>query len=353
MSWLYSQALVEELLGDTSSDGEQSALLSGNPIPQAYCAPDKMTAFSRLSRFGMTFKPLTASRGKELLTLYLEDFHAKTSAPLGGGAGIDGERSGMWREMARIIHEVRPQFVFVENSPMLTSRGLGTVLGDLASMGFDAKWGVLGAADVGANHQRNRIWIVATSNTNSIINALRGDSQDHAESMGEWRVHARGSFSSSRKGCEEVTGQSTNVAYANSAGLGTGGWEGFHIKREKGVIAAPSNTTVAQPECKGLEGQRSQPGEQEIAESGNSSALAYSTGSRSQRGNKCRCNEQGSSKRFQPELAGTYGSNIRWWETEPNVGRVADGVAARVDRLKAIGNGQVPLCAATAWRLLN
>jgi DNA (cytosine-5)-methyltransferase 1 len=79
----------------------------------------------------------------------------------GKGAGIDGEASGMWREMARIIHEVRPRFVFVENSPMLTSRGLGRVLGDLASMGFDAKWGVLGAADIGANHQRDRIWIRA------------------------------------------------------------------------------------------------------------------------------------------------------------------------------------------------
>jgi len=79
----------------------------------------------------------------------------------GKGAGIDGEASGMWREMARIIHEVEPRFVFVENSPMLTSRGLGRVLGDLASMGFDAEWGVLGAADIGAPHQRDRIWIVA------------------------------------------------------------------------------------------------------------------------------------------------------------------------------------------------
>jgi site-specific DNA-cytosine methylase len=81
----------------------------------------------------------------------------------GKGVGIDGERSGMWREMARIICEVRPRFAFVENSPMLTSRGLGTVLGDLSTMGFDARWGVLGAADVGGKHQRDRIWIVAHS----------------------------------------------------------------------------------------------------------------------------------------------------------------------------------------------
>ena len=78
MSWLYSQALVAEYLGENFSDGEQSALLNGSPIQQAYCAPDKMTVFFRLSRFGMTYKPLTEDLGKELLTLYLEDFRAKT-----------------------------------------------------------------------------------------------------------------------------------------------------------------------------------------------------------------------------------------------------------------------------------
>ena len=78
MSWLFSQALVEEYLGENFSDGEQSVPLSGSPIPQAYCAPDKMKAFSRLFQFGMTFKPLTENRGQELLTLYLEAFHAPT-----------------------------------------------------------------------------------------------------------------------------------------------------------------------------------------------------------------------------------------------------------------------------------
>jgi hypothetical protein len=80
MSWLFSQVLVEEYLADISLDGEQSAPLNGNNTQQAYCAPDKMTKFSRLSRFGMTYKPLTENRGEELLTLYLADFHAKTSA---------------------------------------------------------------------------------------------------------------------------------------------------------------------------------------------------------------------------------------------------------------------------------
>ncbi len=80
----------------------------------------------------------------------------------GKGAGIDGERSGLWSEFARIIGEVRPRHVFVENSPALVTRGLGRVLGDLAALGYDARWTVLGAADVGAPHRRDRLWLVAT-----------------------------------------------------------------------------------------------------------------------------------------------------------------------------------------------
>ena len=78
----------------------------------------------------------------------------------GKGAGLDGERSGLWKEMARIVLEVQPRYVLVENSPMLVSRGLATVLADLAEMGFDARWGVVGADDVGAPHERKRMWIV-------------------------------------------------------------------------------------------------------------------------------------------------------------------------------------------------
>lgn len=81
----------------------------------------------------------------------------------GKKAGIEGLQSGLWLEMARIVRTVRPRFVFVENSPMLTHRGLGAVLGDLAAMGFDARWGVLGSDDLGADHGRERIWIVADS----------------------------------------------------------------------------------------------------------------------------------------------------------------------------------------------
>lgn len=84
-------------------------------------------------------------------------------SPAGKKVGIEGEQSGLWMEMARIICEVRPRYVYVENSSALTARGLGRVLGDLARMGFNARWGVLSSADIGAAHQRKRCWIVADS----------------------------------------------------------------------------------------------------------------------------------------------------------------------------------------------
>ena len=80
MSWLFSQALVEEYLPPNCLDGEQSVQLNGKPTQQAYCAPDKMTVFSRLSRFGMTYKPLMQHHGEELLKSYLAAFHVPTSA---------------------------------------------------------------------------------------------------------------------------------------------------------------------------------------------------------------------------------------------------------------------------------
>ena len=169
-------------------------------------------------------------------------FPCQDISSAGKGAGIDGERSGMWGEMARIIHEVRPRYAFVENSPMLTSRGLGIVLGDLASMGFNAKWGVLGADSIGACHHRERIWILAHSNRIG----LEGDRKIR------------------------------------------------NIKTARGQEWSWASEQTSIPIC--------------------------------------------------PQIQ---------HENAVSCARDIDEVAARVDRLKAIGNGQVPLCAATAWRILS
>ena len=79
MSWLFSQALVEEFSEVNCLDGAPSVQSSGCPTQVAYCVPDKMMAFSKASRSGMTYKPFPENRGEELLTLYLAGFHAKTS----------------------------------------------------------------------------------------------------------------------------------------------------------------------------------------------------------------------------------------------------------------------------------
>lgn len=88
-------------------------------------------------------------------------FPCQDVSPAGKGAGLAGEKSGLWSEMARIIGEVRPRFAFVENSPFLKSRGLDVVLADLACHGYAAAWGIVGAHHVGSPHKRDRLWIVA------------------------------------------------------------------------------------------------------------------------------------------------------------------------------------------------
>ncbi|MFZ4431402.1 MAG: DNA cytosine methyltransferase, partial [Phycisphaerales bacterium] len=82
----------------------------------------------------------------------------------GTGKGLSGDRSSLWFEMARIIREVGPRYVLVENAAVLNRRGLDRVLGDLAAMGFDAEWGVYSAEQAGAPHLRQRTWIVAYAN---------------------------------------------------------------------------------------------------------------------------------------------------------------------------------------------
>jgi DNA (cytosine-5)-methyltransferase 1 len=79
----------------------------------------------------------------------------------GKGAGLAGERSGLWYEFHRLIEEIRPQYAIIENVSALRSRGLDAVLGSLAAIGYDAEWHCIPASAIGAPHRRDRIWIVA------------------------------------------------------------------------------------------------------------------------------------------------------------------------------------------------
>ena len=102
-------------------------------------------------------------RGRDFPDIHLitGGFPCQDISVAGKGAGIHAERSGLWFEMHRVISEVRPRFALVENVPALTFRGLATVLGSLAEIGYDAEWQIVSAADMGAPHLRKRIWIVA------------------------------------------------------------------------------------------------------------------------------------------------------------------------------------------------
>ena len=90
-------------------------------------------------------------------------FPCQDISSAGKGAGIEGEKSSLWKEMARVIGEVRPKHVFVENSPLLIKRGLALVIRDLAKMGYASRWGVIGADAAGFPHHRARLWLVANS----------------------------------------------------------------------------------------------------------------------------------------------------------------------------------------------
>jgi len=185
-------------------------------------------------------------------------FPCQDISSAGKGAGLEGDRSSMWFQMLRIIQEVKPKFVFIENSNHLRTKGLTTILQGLTEAGYNAAWGVLSAEDCGANHERKRMWILACDSNLSI------------KSISIFHTETQELFKLNRSHPEEV-----------------------------------SNTNMSQ--CKGR---------------------GLSIGRQTEYPN--------------PGL-GT------WWQTTPDLYRMDDAVAFGVDRLKAIGNGQVPIVAASAF----
>lgn len=249
-------------------------------------------------------------------------FPCQDISAAGKGAGIDGARSGLWSEMHRVICEVRPLYAFMENSPMLTSRGLGRVLGDLAASGYDAAWMVLGAADVGAPHKRERIWILAESR--EAFNA-DSDSVQCTEQGSEHKGAERAAG-----GCADRVEARGDLAYADSVG-----------RHER--------TICDQGERKGAFMALDRRGEDARTRALFNAACLGREAKSVETGDSCQTLAEEAGEQF----SGASGRQVSPWRAEPDVGRVADGVAARVDRLKAIGNGQVPLVAATAFCLLK
>jgi DNA (cytosine-5)-methyltransferase 1 len=215
----------------------------------------------------------------------------------GAGAGIEGERSGLWSEYARLIGELRPQFVIVENVSALLSRGLDRVLGDLASIGYDAEWHCIPASAVGAPHRRDRIWIMAYP---SIVQQYGGNANTQA---GSPQIPEFGNCSGS-----DV------MAYPDSQ----------YGRSEQSISISPSGEAWDQPSGSGSHGS-------------NSNGTGLERWTQTIRQEKERDQD---TRHFRPLV-----SVIRrdsQWDIEPNVGRVANGVPSRMDRLKQLGNAVVP-----------
>ncbi|RZH03137.1 DNA cytosine methyltransferase [Acinetobacter pittii] len=231
-------------------------------------------------------------------------FPCQDISSAGKGAGINGARSGLWSEMARIIGEVRPCYVFVENSPLLISRGLTRVISDLAEMGYDAQWARLSASNFGAPHIRDRLWIVGYSRSERLNTGRENNNQYDRHFTSSTNKNPRTLANSQSIGCE-----------TNGLSIGT--------QQEKSLFGVRSKK------------------------------LAYSTSFRLSRPGESWFtsdpaeNPEGQTDRTFYECVGHI------WGIKSQLGRVANGVAHRVDRLKAIGNGQFPEVARSAFRILG
>lgn len=247
----------------------------------------------------------------------------------GRGAGLSGERSGLWFEFCRIIEETRPGWTLIENVPALRSRGLDIVLGGLAALGYDAEWHCIPAAAVGAPHRRDRIWIV------SYTHRRCGDIGSSVSGNGR-EVPPEGLVGIVRGGdvCEDVADAvCAEPSHRDAEPL----WPG---RTQVDAERRGGGSDVALAAGEGLP-----PSEREVVRG---------TGRRDEGGAASECRGWG----LVPLLGGVVDgsaagldgvgggliapSSATIWAEEPDIPRVAIGVPNRVARLKALGNGVVP-----------
>jgi DNA (cytosine-5)-methyltransferase 1 len=245
--------------------------------------------------------------------------------------GIGGGRSGLWSEMARIIRELRPKFVLVENVAALlapTTRdgwvepaAISRVLGDLSEIGYDTEWQVISAADVGAPHRRERVWIVAYPRSvgcdnwrdyregRYVLYNLYGNATESEQERHRWlRWSSEISKNVADTGHERI--------YERGIGVNVSG----DVRFLRGIQSdGISSQSEAEKEVLGYSASVGQSGSRE---------------SRKRIGSQK--NREGEADFFIPERFGDF------WAVESNVGRVANGVPKRVDRLRGLGNAVVP-----------
>lgn len=257
-------------------------------------------------------------RIEETIDVIVGGFPCQDISLAGNGEGLEGKRSGLWSEFHRLIKEIKPKYAIIENVSALRSRGLDQVLRSLSEIGYDAEWNCIPASAFGAPHRRDRIWIMAYPRRSSGREQFDRDQ----EGIG------RGAFETSERSpnTDQITRSSEGtkaMAHANLSGSGASK-NGNNTKRSETV-------------------ERRQ--EQSFNRSSGSSAnLAHADNEGSQGwlyrwADKKRESELG----YLGRCSSVYGQPIQdQWSVEPDVGRVANGVPNRVDRLKQLGNAIVP-----------
>jgi len=292
VSWHFSQALVAAYSAANFSGGLPSARSSGSLTPQAFLCSDRMKAFLRLSRFGMTFAPLTDALGEAVLTWFLAGFPAKTFP--------QPERAQESTENAADCGEKWPAS-FARFDPVSASWKTAQCSFHEDSEQFSVTWPRWGMTVNGECLELQRLVLPIKENASGSLAAAPDQTrpdQTRPEMANAYHKYGQ------RHKHENIDTQNREVPQKRPAG-------------SCGVIS-PDNTDT-QCERRQLPLEWIDPTEQQLGGNGQT------------RGD-CWRNQ---------------------WATEPDVGRVADGVAARVDRLKAIGNGQVPAVAALAWTALS
>ena len=234
----------------------------------------------------------------------------------GRGAGIEGERSGLWSHYARLIGEIRPSWVVAENVSALRARGLDRVLGSLDALGYDAEWHCIPAAYVGAPHRRDRIWIIAHPHGPELRVQQGGSGGESWED----------SLFASVYGESQPVADSTRIGRCEECPLGGRCGEGSCPQGPVGCGPVFSGAPVADAERAGLEGHAGYDG---------------TTQRETARGSITEGSLRSGAHAF------------RWWASEPDVGRVANGVPRRVDRLRCLGNALVPQIPYQIFQAIN
>ena len=230
--------------------------------------------------------------------------------------GTDDPRH-LWPWVLTAISELRPRYAILENVRGHLSLGGLSVVGDLASIGYDAEWRIVSAASVGANHRRDRIIIVAYPH-HAGIGTSRCDLDGNGQATKQERQNIT-QFGTS--GCSEDVAHSTCI-------------NGDGRKNDSG--AKPAR------QWRGVQGETG-------TGSGN---VAHTHGK--QLGQRGFQNDAGQeNRRWVYNRTGQTGyDGWQWWAVEPDVGRVADGIPARVDRLRGLGNAVVPQVAEVIGRMV-